>query len=108
MRREEIEPRELLVVYDDMDLELGHLRIRERGSSGGHNGIRSIIEQLGTDSFPRLRVGIGHRKDGNGVDHVLSPFEPEERIVLDKVLSAASDALVLILRAWYQAGYEFI
>ncbi|OQA86328.1 MAG: Peptidyl-tRNA hydrolase [Lentisphaerae bacterium ADurb.Bin242] len=98
MRREEIDPRELLVVYDDMDLELGRLRIRERGSCGGHNGIRSIIEHLGTDSFPRLRVGIGHRKDGNGVDHVLSPFEPEEQAVLEKVLSAASDALILILR----------
>ncbi len=98
MRREELEPRELLVVYDDMDLELGRLRIRERGSCGGHNGIRSIIEHLGTESFPRLRVGIGHRKGGNGVDHVLSPFEADERAVLEKVLAAAAEALVLILR----------
>lgn len=98
MKREEIDPRELLVVYDDMDLELGRLRIRERGSCGGHNGIRSIVEHLGTEAFPRLRVGIGHRKDGKGVDHVLSPFDAEERIVLEKVLAAASDALVLILR----------
>ena len=97
MRKEEIGPDGLLVIYDDMDLEVGKLRIRGRGSCGGHNGIRSIIETTGTENFARVRVGIGHRT-GNGADYVLSPFEEEEKPVIDKVLDAAADAVILILR----------
>ena len=97
MRREEIGPEGLLVIYDDMDLEVGKLRIRGRGSCGGHNGIRSIIETTGTENFARIRVGIGHRT-GNGADYVLSPFEEEEKPIIDKVLDAAADAVILILR----------
>ena len=97
MRKEEITPDGLLVIYDDMDLEVGKLRIRGRGSCGGHNGIRSIIETTGTENFARIRVGIGHRT-GNGADYVLSPFEEEEKPIIDKVLDAAADAVILILR----------
>ena len=97
MRKEEIGTDGLLVIYDDMDLEVGKLRIRGRGSCGGHNGIRSIIETTGTENFARIRVGIGHRT-GNGADYVLSPFEEEEKPVIDKVLDAAADAVILILR----------
>ena len=97
MRKEEIGPDGLLVIYDDMDLEVGKLRIRGRGSCGGHNGIRSIIETTGTENFARIRVGIGHRT-GNGADYVLSPFEEDEKPVMDKVLDAAADAVILILR----------
>ena len=97
MRKEEIGPDGLLVIYDDMDLEVGKLRIRGRGSCGGHNGIRSIIETTGTENFARIRVGIGHRT-GNGADYVLSPFEEEEKPIIDKVLEAAADAAILILR----------
>ena len=97
MRKEEIGPDGLLVIYDDMDLEVGKLRIRGRGSCGGHNGIRSIIETTGTENFARIRVGIGHRT-GNGADYVLSPFEEDEKPVIDKVLDAAADAVILILR----------
>ena len=97
MRKEEIGPDGLLVIYDDMDLEVGKLRIRGRGSCGGHNGIRSIIETTGTENFARIRVGIGHRT-GNGADYVLSPFEEDEIPVIDKVLDAAADAVILILR----------
>ena len=97
MRKEEIGPDGLLVIYDDMDLEVGKLRIRGRGSCGGHNGIRSIIETTGTENFARIRVGIGHRT-GNGADYVLSPFEEEEKPIIDKVLDAAADAVILILR----------
>jgi len=97
MRKEEIGTDGLLVIYDDMDLEVGKLRIRSRGSCGGHNGIRSIIETTGTENFARIRVGIGHRT-GNGADYVLSPFEEDEKPVIDKVLDAAADAVILILR----------
>ncbi|MBQ9337386.1 MAG: aminoacyl-tRNA hydrolase [Lentisphaeria bacterium] len=97
MRREEIGPEGLLVVHDDMDLAVGRLRIRGRGSCGGHNGIRSIIEHTGTENFARLRIGIGHRK-GTGADYVLSPFEEEEMPVVDRVLDAAVQALILLLR----------
>lgn len=97
MRKEEIGTDGLLVIYDDMDLEVGKLRIRGRGSCGGHNGIRSIIETTGTENFARIRVGIGHRT-GNGADYVLSPFEEAEKPVIDKVLDAAADAVILILR----------
>jgi len=97
MRKEEIGTDGLLVIYDDMDLEVGKLRIRNRGSCGGHNGIRSIIETTGTENFARIRVGIGHRT-GNGADYVLSPFEEDEKPVIDKVLDAAADAVILILR----------
>ena len=97
LRKEEIGTDGLLVIYDDMDLEVGKLRIRGRGSCGGHNGIRSIIETTGTENFARIRVGIGHRR-GNGADYVLSPFEEDEKPVMDKVLDAAADAVILILR----------
>ena len=67
MHREAIGPEDLMVIYDDMDLEVGKLRIRGKGSCGGHNGIRSVIEHTGTEKFARIRIGIGHRK-GPGAD----------------------------------------
>ena len=97
MRREEIGTEGLLVIYDDMDLEVGKLRIRRKGSCGGHNGIRSVIEQTGTENFARIRIGIGHRT-GTGRDYVLSPFEESEKTVIERVLDAAADAVILILR----------
>ena len=98
MRREEIGPEGLLVIYDDMDLEVGRLRIRKQGSCGGHNGIRSIIEHTGTEKFARIRVGIGHRT-GPGADYVLSAFSEEEKTIADRVMKAAADAVIMILRA---------
>ena len=97
MRREEIGTEGLLVIYDDMDLEVGKLRIRRKGSCGGHNGIRSVIEQTGTENFARIRIGIGHRT-GTGRDYVLSPFEESEKTIIESVLDAAADAVILILR----------
>ena len=97
MRREEIGPEGLLVIYDDMDLAVGRLRIRGKGSCGGHNGIRSIIEHIGTENFARIRIGIGHRR-GTGADYVLSPFEEEEKPVMDRVLEAAAESVIVLLR----------
>ncbi|WPM32931.1 aminoacyl-tRNA hydrolase [Hydrogenobacter sp. T-2] len=90
----DIKPEEMLVVYDDLDLPLGRLRLRLEGSSGGHHGIESIMRETKTDKFPRLKVGIGRPKDkGKVVDYVLSPFGEEEELVLAKVFNKASECL---------------
>ena len=83
---------ELLVVADDFALPFGKLRFRENGGSGGHNGLGSIIAELGTEKFSRLRVGIGSPERGF-IDHVLAPFQPDERQRLDALLEAAADAV---------------
>ncbi|GMV87446.1 MAG: peptidyl-tRNA hydrolase [Chthonomonas sp.] len=82
-----IPPERILVVADDMDLALGRLRLRGSGGSGGHNGHKSLIASLGTQDYPRLRIGIG--KDEAVLDHVLSKFHPDERPVVDEVLKKA-------------------
>lgn len=86
-----------LVVYDDLDLPFGTLRIRPGGGSGGHNGLKSTIAQLGTEQIPRLRVGIG-RSDKAVIAHVLSPFSPEERASLDGTIDRAVDAVETWIR----------
>ena len=91
----------VLVVYDDMDLPVGRLRLRQSGSAGGHNGMKSIISHLGTQDFPRLRVGIGTANKGqeNGVvSHVLGKFAPEARKHINAVIPVAVDAIHLSLR----------
>ena len=88
---------ELMVVYDDIDLPLGKLRIRPNGSAGTHNGMRSIIEELGTDNFPRLRVGVG-APQGQLRDYVLDEFAPDEQPIVERAIGRAVDALVLFLR----------
>jgi PTH1 family peptidyl-tRNA hydrolase len=90
---------DLLVVADDFALPFGKLRLRESGSSGGHNGLRSIIEELGTEKFSRLRVGIGE-PGRDAVDHVLSQFSRGERARLSELLDAAADAV----EAWAREG----
>jgi PTH1 family peptidyl-tRNA hydrolase len=84
---------EILVVYDDLDLPLGGLRLKPEGSSGGHNGIKSIESHLGTKSFPRLRVGIGREQRGRQetVRYVLSDFSASEMDLLERVLDRALD-----------------
>jgi peptidyl-tRNA hydrolase, PTH1 family len=90
---------DLLLVADDFALPFGKLRFREGGGPGGHNGLASIIDELGTEKFSRLRVGIGE-PDRNAVDHVLSTFAPDERQRLDELLDAAADAV----EAWARDG----
>jgi PTH1 family peptidyl-tRNA hydrolase len=88
-----IDPGDLLVVVDEVQLPLGRLRLRQSGSAGGHNGLKSVIQYLGTD-FPRLRIGVG-RGDPRWdlADHVLSPFQADEREVVDQAISRAADAV---------------
>lgn len=96
LRRESVAPSEMLVVYDDMDLELGRLRLRRGGSAGGHHGVESIIAELnGESGFARLRLGIGHGADT--IDHVLSRFTAEEAVIAEAVLEQAEKALLLAL-----------
>ncbi len=83
---------DLLVVVDDFDLPLGRIRLRAEGSAGTHNGLRSIVGELSTQKFARLRVGIGE-PSAAAIDHVLSRFTSDERKVLDEVLDAAADAV---------------
>jgi PTH1 family peptidyl-tRNA hydrolase len=92
-RRHRLRPADILVIVDDLDLPLGRLRLRPGGSAGGHNGLRSIIEALGTTDVPRLRVGIGRPPAGvDPADHVLSRFTPEEEPVIEDALERAADA----------------
>lgn len=96
LARERVPLEDLLVVVDDFDLPFGRLRIRAEGSAGTHNGLRSIVAEMGTQRFARLRVGIGVGADGHGgsaVDHVLAPFTRDEERELDTVLDAAADAV---------------
>ena len=87
---------DIVVIYDDISLDIGKLRIRVKGSAGGHNGIKSIISCLGGDMFPRVKVGVGAPK-GNLVSHVLGKFTPEERTILNKALEASSEAAITIM-----------
>jgi PTH1 family peptidyl-tRNA hydrolase len=91
---------DLLVVADDVDLPLGKIRLRRGGSAGGHNGLRDIIEALGTDQFARLRVGIG--RNGETVDHVLSTFSRDEEELADEAIATAADAV----ERWLAEGAE--
>ncbi|MEZ0361163.1 MAG: aminoacyl-tRNA hydrolase [Hydrogenobacter sp.] len=91
----EILPEEMIVIYDDLDLPLGKLRLKLEGSSGGHHGIESIIREIKTEKFPRLKVGIGRPKDKNQVvSYVLSPFNKEEEALLYKVLDRSKECLL--------------
>ncbi len=90
-------PEQVLVVYDDAALPLGKLRFREKGSAGGHNGIKSLIEHFGGDGFPRLKVGIGGSEPGNMTGHVLGNFREEERELLENTLARAVEAVQLAL-----------
>lgn len=95
----ESDPGSLLVVYDDLDLPLGKLRIRPRGGPGTHNGMRSIVESLATESFPRLRVGIGPART-DAARHVLEPFTVEEEATIEVAVDEAADAI----GAWLSTG----
>ena len=88
-------PEEILVIYDDAALPLGALRFREKGSAGGHNGIKSILQHLGNDLFPRLKLGIGTSEPGEIVGHVLGKFSPDEQPILENMLATALDAVQL-------------
>jgi PTH1 family peptidyl-tRNA hydrolase len=98
----QVPPAELLVVCDDVNLPLGKLRARARGTHGGHNGLRDIQNHLGTTEYPRLRVGVGAPQEADMVDHVLSRFRPSERPLIEEAVVAAAQAVGV----WVHRGIE--
>ena len=90
-----VDPEDIAVIQDDMDLPIGQLRIRRKGSAGGHNGIKSIQEHLGTSDFPRFKIGIGHPARNNKavVNHVLHGFVGEEKVAIEEAVQKMADAL---------------
>lgn len=84
---------ELMVIYDDISMDVGRIRMRAKGSAGGHNGIKNIIAELGTDVFPRMKVGVGEKPKGwDLADYVLGRFSDEENEVMRRMLAKGSDA----------------
>ena len=90
-------PADLLVIQDDIDLAVGKMRIRKAGSCGGHNGIRNIIERIGTQAFTRLKIGVG-KDSANVIGHVLGKFDPVTRKTIDLVVAEAVKAAEAVLR----------
>jgi PTH1 family peptidyl-tRNA hydrolase len=98
MRRYRLSSQDILVIHDDLDLPLGKIRIRERGSSGGHNGLKSIIARIGTQDFPRIRVGIAPiEEEVDAIEHVLSDFTTEEKAVMKEVYPEVTAAIHCLL-----------
>ena len=92
------EESELIVIYDDISLAPGKLRLRKKGSAGGHNGIKSIIAQLGTQNFYRIKVGVGEKPKGwDLADYVLGHFNKEETVLMQEAFQSAADAVTTIL-----------
>ena len=90
---------EMIVIYDDIDLEPGQIRIRKKGSAGGHNGIKSIIAQLGTQNFYRVKVGVGAKPKGwDLADYVLGHFPKEEKKQMEDAFDRAAEAVAVILK----------
>lgn len=92
-----IPPEKLVVIHDDLDMEVGKLRIRRKGSSGGHKGIESIIQNLSSKNFARLKIGIGRQESVTSEDYVLSRFRKNEISLIKSTIERASDAVTCIL-----------
>lgn len=99
-------PESLLVIYDDMDLPFGKIRMRPFGGHGGHNGMRSVIATIG-EKLPRIRIGVG-RPEFESIDHVLSPFSPDEQRQLPNVIDAAARAAQLWLDEGVESAMQFV
>ncbi|MBR4311433.1 MAG: aminoacyl-tRNA hydrolase [Akkermansia sp.] len=104
MRYFKFDPEQVFVVYDDISFPVGTMRLRAGGSAGGHNGMKSLIAHLGTEKFPRLRVGISAPGCKQMVSHVLGKFAPDERPLLDEALLKATAASLTALRGGFDAA----
>lgn len=94
-----LSPADLIVIVDDFDLPVGTIRLRPKGSSGGHNGLENVAQHLGTTAFPRLRIGIGDNfARGQQVDYVLSSFTPEEEPKIQSAIDDAGEAVLTTVR----------
>ena len=93
-----VDPEHIIIVYDDISLDVGQIRIRKKGSAGGHNGLKNIIKMLGHDTFTRVRMGVGEKpKNYDLADYVLGHFPVEERKVMDDATKTAAEAIRMIL-----------
>jgi peptidyl-tRNA hydrolase, PTH1 family len=104
MNRHSLPPGDLIVIYDDADLPVGKIRLRARGSAGGHGGLKSIIGSLGSSEFPRVRIGIGRSSSGDLVEHVLARFGPQEREPIGRAIERAADAVEFMLAQGTEAA----
>jgi PTH1 family peptidyl-tRNA hydrolase len=104
LRRYGLTPAELWAVYDEMEIPFGRLRIRQGGSSAGHNGVNSLIESLATKDFPRFRLGIGRPASGDPVDYLLEPFDRQQREQLPALVELGADAVEAALREGVEAS----
>ncbi|MBK3332317.1 aminoacyl-tRNA hydrolase [Persephonella atlantica] len=103
-----LSPDEILVIYDDLDLPLGTVKLRKKGSSGGHRGLQSIIQELKTESFPRLRIGIGRpeRKE-QVVEYVLSSFDKKEQLLVEKIIQHGAQCVLNVLKYGIDKSMNF-
>jgi PTH1 family peptidyl-tRNA hydrolase len=97
-----LEPKQVLVVCDDVNLTVGQLRFRPKGSHGGHNGLRDIQNHLGTNEYPRLRIGVGAPDEKDLVNHVLGKFRPSEKADIEEAIRKAAEAVSV----WWKSGIE--
>ena len=95
--RFDLQPKDIVIVFDDVDLPFEKIRIKTRGGAGGHKGIQSIISSFRSNCFPRLRIGIGRPGNEEMVEHVLEPFTPDERVALSSLLERATKAMESII-----------
>jgi PTH1 family peptidyl-tRNA hydrolase len=107
LRRLRLAAADVVLVYDDMDLPPGRLRIRPGGGSGGHRGVASVVAALGTEAFPRVRVGIGRPPEGaDAADYVLSPLPPGEAAAWEAALARAADAVEFLCARGVEAAMQ--
>ena len=93
-----LEPEDFIIIHDDIDLDVGRLRIRRKGSAGGHNGLKSIISYLGSMDFPRVKIGVGEKPKGYDLaDYVLSRFPKDERVLMEEAFERAGEAAVCMM-----------
>lgn len=98
VRKHNVQPENLVIVHDDIDMETGKLKIREKGSSGGHRGIESVIESIGAREFIRVKIGIGREEGVAAEDYVLSKFRKDELPLIKEAVASAADAIAVIIK----------
>jgi PTH1 family peptidyl-tRNA hydrolase len=99
----------IVLIHDDLDLPLGRIKVVKGGGAGGHKGVKSVIRHLGSMQFPRIKIGIGRQRFGEGVeDYVLRPFYDDEKVIVEKVLSTATHACELIVSTGVESAMNCI
>ena len=98
-----VKPEKIVVIADDLDLEVGRTRLKPKGGAGGHNGHKSLIHSLGTQEYPRLKIGIG-KGDDETIDHVLGKFNPEERVEIEKAIRKGADGIEVLVQHGLEAA----